>query len=98
MRVVAVGGRAFVTGFRLAGLEGEVAENSSEALNMVNRLIQNPDVGMIVLADNLAQAIRNQLNDIRSSRPSPIIYEVTNPGSQAHKMEYREILRQILGI
>lgn len=98
MRVVAVGGRAFVTGFRLAGVEGEVVENVSETIKAIHRLIQIPEVGMIILADNLAQAIRGELNEIRSSRPSPIIYEVTSPGSQARKMEYREILRQILGV
>jgi V/A-type H+/Na+-transporting ATPase subunit F len=98
VKVIAVGGKAFVTGFVLSGVTGEYVSSSSAALNKINELIKDPQVGLIMISDEVANPIRDELTDIRSKKPIPLIYEVPGPGSKKEKVEYRAMLRAILGV
>ena len=98
MKVVAVGGKAFVTGFVLSGVNGEYVTSSGEALQKIEKLVKDPDVGLIMVSDDMARPIRDQLTSVRTKRAVPLIYEVPGPGSKAEKVEYRAMLRSILGV
>jgi len=98
LKVVAVGGRAFVTGFILSGVSGRYVSNPEEALNQVRRLLKEPGVGLIMISNDVSGPIRTELTSIRSERAVPLIYEVPGPGGKREKVEYRTMLRQILGV
>jgi V/A-type H+-transporting ATPase subunit F len=98
MKVVAVGGKAFVTGFVLSGVSGEYVSSADAALKKVEKLVLDPKVGLIMVSDDVAGPIRDKLTAIRSKKPIPLIYEVPGPGSKKEKVEYRAMLRAILGV
>ncbi|MFN3622344.1 MAG: V-type ATP synthase subunit F [Nitrososphaerales archaeon] len=98
MKIVALGSKVFVTGLRLAGIEGLKVDSSAEALETLNKLLKDKEVGLILLSDDLSKSIRNKLNEIRSKQSTPLIYEVPAPGSKKEKFEYRDMLKQILGV
>lgn len=98
MKVVAVGGKAFVTGFVLSGVSGEYVSNSSTALEKIQSLAKDPTVGLIMVSDEVAKPISDHLTTLRSKRAIPLIYEVPGPGSKKEKVEYRAMLRAILGV
>ncbi len=98
MKVVAVGGKAFVTGFVLSGVSGEYVSNPTAALQKVEALSKDRDVGLIMISDEVAKPISNQLTAIRAKKAIPLIYEVPGPGSKKEKVEYRAMLRAILGV
>lgn len=98
MKVVAVGGKAFVTGFVLSGVSGEYVSSPAAALEKVQSLVKDPEVGLIMISDDMAKPIRDDLTAVRSKRAVPLIYEVPGPGSKAEKVEYRAMLRAILGV
>ena len=98
MKVVAVGGKAFVTGFVLSGVTGEFVSSSGEALDRVRKLVASPDVGLIMISDEVSRPIRDDLTAIRTKKPIPLIYEVPGPGSKQEKVDYRTMLRSILGV
>ncbi len=98
MKVVAVGGKAFVTGFVLSGVSGEYVSSPEAALAKVESLVKDPDVGLIMVSDDVAKPIGEQLTAIKSKRAIPLIYEVPGPGSKREKVEYRAMLRAILGV
>ncbi len=98
MKVVAVGGKAFVTGFVLAGVNGEYASSSREALDKIRRLAADSSVGLIMVSNDVAKPIRDELTAMKTKRAVPLIYEVPGPGSKAEKVEYRAMLRTILGV
>ncbi len=50
------------------------------------------------MSDDVAKDIRGKLNTIRAKRPVPLIFEVPAPGSKGEKVEYRDMLKQILGV
>jgi V/A-type H+-transporting ATPase subunit F len=98
MKVVAVGGKAFVTGFVLSGVSGEHVASSSAALEKVEALAKDPTVGLIMVSDEVAKPIEGELTALRSKKAIPLIYEVPGPGSKKEKVEYRAMLRAILGV
>jgi vacuolar-type H+-ATPase subunit F/Vma7 len=98
MRVVAVGGKAFVTGFALSGVRGEYVSSPDEALGRIESLVKDPQVGLIVVSDEIAKPLVAQLTALRAQRATPLIYEVPGPGSMKEKVDYRAMLRRILGV
>lgn len=98
MKVVAVGGRAFVTGFVLAGVSGEYTSSPAEALERIRKLVTDQKIGLIMVSNDVAKPIRDELTAMRTKRAVPLIYEVPGPGSKAEKVEYRAMLRSILGV
>lgn len=98
LRVVAVGGRAFVNSLRLAGAGGVVAETVEEAAKCINRLVQDPEVGLILVSDEYGEEFSKRLNELRSRITMPILYQMPAPGSRVGRVDYRAMLRQVLGI
>jgi vacuolar-type H+-ATPase subunit F/Vma7 len=98
MKVVAVGGKAFVTGFVLSGVSGEYVSSPDEALGKIEELIRDPQVGLIMVSDEVAKPLGARLTAIRTQRATPLIYEVPGPGSKKEKVEYHDMLRSILGV
>jgi V/A-type H+-transporting ATPase subunit F len=98
MKVAAVGGKAFVTGFVLSGVSGHYVDSSAAALQRVETLVKDPDVGLIMVSDDMAKPIRDELLAVKSKRAVPLIYEVPGPGSKLEKVEYRAMLKAILGV
>ena len=99
VRVVAIGNRVFITSFKLAGVQGIKADGPEEALSEINRIGgDGSDVGLILLSDDIGKKIRYNLTDIRSKRPIPLIFELPSPGSSKENVDYRSLLKQILGV
>jgi len=98
VKVVAVGGKAFVTGFVLSGVTGEYASSATTALDKIEKLSRDPSVGLIMVSDEVAKPIAGELTAMRAKKAIPLIYEVPGPGSKKEKVEYRAMLRAILGV
>jgi|TARA_B100001971_G_C18214088_1_gene552670 V/A-type H+-transporting ATPase subunit F len=98
MKIVAIGGRPFVTGLQLAGVEGKEVSTPQEALVIVKDLMVTPNIGLIILSDDIEKIIRNEISEIRLNQPVPIIYAVPAPGGTQEKVQYREIVKQMLKI
>ena len=98
VRVVAIGSRVFITSFKLAGVQGIKADSSAEALSEINKIGSTNDVGLVLLSDDIGKKIRYNLTDLRAKRPIPLIFELPSPGSTKENVDYRALLKQILGI
>jgi V/A-type H+-transporting ATPase subunit F len=98
LKVVAVGSRVFVTSFQLAGVQGIKVSSPAEALSEINKIGGANDIGLILLSDDMGKEIRYHLTDIRAKKPIPLIFELPSPGSKKEKVDYRALLKQILGI
>jgi V/A-type H+-transporting ATPase subunit F len=98
VKVVAVGSKAFVTGFALAGVQGEYVNSPKEALEKVNSLSKDQNIRLIMISDDISKGIKNEIASIRAKMAVPLIYEVPAPGSKKETTDYRVLLRQILGV
>jgi V/A-type H+-transporting ATPase subunit F len=98
LRVIAIGSRVFVTSFKLSGVEGIKVDSASQILSEINKLGTAGNVGLILLSDDMAKEIRYQLTELRTRRPIPLIFELPAPGSTKENVDYRGLLKQILGV
>ena len=98
MRLVAIGSRVFVSSLRLAGVQGIIADSPEQALSQINNVGASDDVGLLLLSDDIGKEIRYQLTEIRAKRPIPLIFELPSPGSKKEDIDYRSLLKQILGM
>jgi len=98
VKVVAVGGKAFVTGFVLSGAGGDYVSTPEAALDRIQALSKDSTVGLIMVSDEVAKPISDSLTALRAKKAIPLIYEVPGPGSTKEKVEYRAMLRAILGV
>ena len=98
MRLVAIGSRVFVTSLRLAGVQGIIANSPEQALSQIDSIGGSEDIGLVLLSDDIGKEIRYQLTEIRAKRPIPLIFELPSPGSKKENVDYRSLLKQILGM
>jgi V/A-type H+/Na+-transporting ATPase subunit F len=98
MRLVAIGSRVFVSSLRLAGVQGIIADSPEQALSQISSIGASDDVGLLLLSDDIGKEIRYQLTEIRAKRPIPLIFELPSPGSKKEDIDYRSLLKQILGM
>ncbi len=98
MKVLAIGNRIFITSFQMAGIEGINVQTPKDALSRINQIHSRNEVGLILLSDDIGKQIRLELARIRSVKPIPLIFELPSPGSTKEKVDYRALLKQILGV
>ena len=98
LHIVAIGSRVFVTSFQLAGVKGVKVNTAAEALTEINKMDENSGVGLVLLSDDIGKEIRYQLTSLRAKRPIPLIFELPSPGTKKEKVDYRALLKQILGV
>ena len=82
----------------MAGIEGINVQTPREALSRINQIHSRNEVGLILLSDDMGKQIRLELARIRSVKPIPLIFELPSPGSTKEKVDYRALLKQILGV
>jgi V/A-type H+-transporting ATPase subunit F len=73
-------------------------ETSAQALTEINKMDENSGIGLVLLSDDIGKDIRGQLTSLRAKRPIPLIFELPSPGSKKEKVDYRALLKQILGV
>jgi V/A-type H+-transporting ATPase subunit F len=98
LKVVAIGSRGFVSGFELAGMDGVRVESSDQAWSEIQKNLNRQDVALILVSDDFAQPVHQKLTEIRTKRTMPLIYEIPAPGSKKERVEYRDMLKSILGV
>ena len=82
----------------MAGIEGINVQTPKEALSRITQIHSRNEVGLILLSDDIGKQIRLELARIRSIKPIPLIFELPSPGSTKEKVDYRALLKQILGV
>jgi V/A-type H+-transporting ATPase subunit F len=82
----------------MAGIEGIDVKTPKEALSKINSIISKNESGLVLLSDDIGKDIRLELAKIRSIKPVPLIFELPSPGSKKEKVDYRALLKQILGV
>ena len=98
MRIVTVGSRIFVTSFQLAGVQGTIVESSEKALVEITKLMNDTSIGLILVSDDISKNIGNKLTELRSKKSTPLVFELPSSGSKKGEVDYRLLLKQILGV
>jgi V/A-type H+/Na+-transporting ATPase subunit F len=82
-----------VRGFRLAGVAGRVATTPGDADDALQSAITQPDIGIIILSEQVANGIRSQVDAIQLERKYPLIVEL--PGLSGTASERKDLHRSV---
>lgn len=99
MKFYCIGDKDTVRGFRLAGIEGRIASDATEAAAALEDALRRRDLGIIVITDALAARIRSQVDAVRLEREQPLLVEVPGPlGPISGRKTLRELVQEAVGI
>ena len=97
MKIFTVGSKSFVTSFQLAGVPGIISETPQKALDDINKLTEDSDVGLILVSDDITESINDELTALRAEK-STLVFALPAAGSEKTEIDYRVMLKKILGV
>ncbi|MEE9563966.1 MAG: V-type ATP synthase subunit F [Nitrosopumilaceae archaeon] len=97
MKIVTVGSKAFVTSFQLAGVPGVVSDSPEKALEEITKLTDDKDIGLVLVSDDISEPINDQLTSLRTEK-STLVFALPSVGSKKVDVDYRKMLKKILGV
>lgn len=97
MKIFTVGSKSFVTSFQLAGVPGIISENPQKAFDEIKRLTDDSDVGLILVSDDITESINDELTELRAEK-STLVFALPATGSEKTEVDYRVMLKKILGV
>lgn len=97
MKIYTVGSKSFVTSFQLAGIPGVVSSTSDQALDKIRELTDDGDVGLVLVSDDIAAPINDELTALRAQK-SALVFALPAAGSEKADVDYRAMLKKILGV
>ena len=92
-----VGSRSFVTSFQLAGVSGVISETAEDAFREIDALTDDKDVGLVLVSDDVSNPISDKLTKLRTVK-SAIVFSLPAVGSSKSTIDYRSMLKKILGV
>ena len=98
MKVKVVGDIITVRGFGFAGIEGVVAETASDARMAIRSMLEDADVGLILVAQSVANMLGGEFDDYRFRRHLPLVLSIKDSTGEAAKEDIMEIVQKSLGL
>lgn len=88
-----------LTGMRLAGIDGIVLHEKQEIIKELKRLLDDKDIGIILITELLAEKVEDIIRSIRLSKAIPIIVEIPDRhGSRRPNDFITRYIRESIGI
>jgi V/A-type H+-transporting ATPase subunit F len=97
MKVFTVGNKSFVTSFQLAGVPGIISDSPQKALDEIRKLTEDSDVGLVLVSDDISTSIDDELTALRAEK-STLVFALPAIGSEKTEVNYRVMLKKILGV
>ena len=97
MKIFTVGNKSFVTSFQLAGIPGIISQSPEFALGEIKKLTNDSDVGLVLVSDDITAAINDELTTLRAEK-STLVFALPASGSKKTEVDYRAMLKKILGV
>ena len=97
VKIFTVGSKSFVTSFQLAGIPGKISENPQNALEEIKTLTDDSDVGLVLVSDDITESINDELTALRAEK-STLVFALPATGSEKNEVDYRVMLKKILGV
>ena len=88
-----------VRGFQLAGVPGSVVRSAAEAAAALASAVAQPDCGLIILNEKIADGIRPLVEQTRFERERPLIVEISGPeGVAPGRKGLRQLVQEAVGL
>jgi V/A-type H+/Na+-transporting ATPase subunit F len=99
LRFFVIGDEETVSGFRLAGVDGEVVNGTEQAIDGLNRAMKTDGIGVVLITERVAQTIRTEVDRHVYKTSLPLILEIPDAqGNLEGRGGVREMIRSAVGI
>jgi V/A-type H+-transporting ATPase subunit F len=98
MRLLVLGEEEAVLGFSLAGIKGKVARFKEEVQRGLEEALQDPELGIVLITNDAANLIREEVDRLRLSTALPLILEIPGSKGPITKPTVRELVAQAVGV
>lgn len=88
-----------VVGFQYAGVSGTIVQTPAEARRALDRLAVREEPFIIITTEQVANQVRERINEIRFNQELPLIVEIPGPlGPSPESPALLEMIREAVGI
>lgn len=88
-----------VLAFRSIGVYGQEVDTAQEARAALEAAARDSAVGVVIITDVIAQAIRAEVNRIRFEQPRPLVVEIpSREGPLPGRPSLVDLIREAVGI
>ena len=99
MHFYVIGDESTVSGFGLAGVEGEAVETTDEAREALKKAFASPDIGIIMITEKIAAGMHEEMEEYIFGRTFPLVIEIPDrTGPMEGRLSIRQIVRSAVGI
>lgn len=63
-------------GLKLSGVESSILDNKEKIDKKIDEIIQNPEIGILVVTDNVYNISKEKLDEIKEFRRIPLIVRI----------------------
>lgn len=88
-----------LTGFRLVGVEGVVVHEENEFKSALQKVLNNHDIGILLVMETQAQKFSNLLDEIRLTKNIPLVVEIPDRHGTIKGKEFiTSYIKEAIGI
>ena len=88
-----------LTGMRLAGVEGEIAHGRKEAKAAVEKILEEQNLGILLITEKLSIEIPELIDEIKLNRKQPLLVEIPDGhGSGRQENFITNYINEAIGI
>lgn len=92
-----IGEKDTVLGFSLVGVEGTATDSASTASAKLDDVLQDPEVGLILITASIARSIRPMIEEQESVTALPLILEIPDRLNRPEKAPLGALVRRATG-
>lgn len=99
MKVIVFGDEETVIMFHLIGVDGVIHEqNDPHFDDKFNKLLEDPEIGIIIITEQILIKYKDYILPIKLQRRIPIIIEIPSILLKFHEDFVRDIVKKFIGI
>ncbi len=100
LKIIVIGERELVTGYRLIGVNEWFEMNDEEAARKIISFLDRRDVGIIIASESIRQYLSQNERDRVDLTTRPLVVFVPSPKFKGERREeaIRDLAKRILGI
>lgn len=87
-----------LVGLRLAGIEGVRAHGYQETVDAVAAVAANPDIGILLITEQLAALCQDELAPLKLSAQAPLVVEIPDRHGFRQKDSITRHIREAIGV
>ena len=72
--------------------------HDGDQIEEIKKLYDDSEVGLVLVSDDLTEEINDKLTKLRAEQSTPLVFALPASGSEKSEVDYRVMLKKILGV